>query len=1173
MKPDSGSQILTSAEISRRVALKLRRRNRNILPSPVGVITANTDVTLSRTFIESRASDGCSSPTETIPGSIGEPTASAHGFRSRATPDHFKLQTSETMRRMSSLTIPVLDSRDSSRSDSVLSWFSGKISGLFSRSGSRALNTASKASRRSYTMGRTPRAWSMLGTVGKPIEETEEEEQLDSRSDTFSPDITEECVAVPEWDVTTAWIQDEPERQQLELESLDFLASIFLDAELEQNRIDLYVYLLTWFFQALRKMRKLSTAQEAKLFDRLRYLMIKLEKKLSKEKKAKTKVAARTLTKKHEKRRKELDLKHFRERFNRGMTAEKTEDGIYAPCDGTAYLTGKFKVRIVQKVPDPQLNEGNDIIMTNFLPWKKIDCRGIKIKKDQWIGSAIREVKGMMGYKPSQLKRRVTHGQSFDTWQSSTSRYQVGSASRVSADFYGSQAQGRKSAAVLGSQQGSKEGRNSTNLPAVSPLVQKQQESEKDDLEDELRLERDEEGENLRKLFAAKKFMRMKDVKNTLIREASLEAGLDNQHSEQAQLLVDEFNDAVAFLEEALDEERSRIRVWLMYRLGKREAVAETLEEQKEYCNDVEDMLAAQREEIVKKIADIEPDQLNYLEEIDVELSEILDEKKDDHKDALESLAIKKPNENNLRRNELRKRQGEELEAFVKSQDVIRLSSKKNATNFVKWIGSQMAFLRRQRQEREQLETILDDESERDITEMNEGLEKLLETLVLDQSSRLTNFLASNGYLELDLNCIDESHANDLQQLKKTREAVLLERRPQIEERLQQLQSQLEQSRLKELEEGKQTRSQVQLIIRKLLDTQLSLSPEDRAKFEDNQAVQLVDQENRLTLNKLRQRKILRKSISDKQRQLHGKLEEKRLHDTLLNLVSGVVGVKQRADAETWKSHKKAVRELLKSRRVSFTQEMATIEGDVAKQRANDVQKHAESIGADLYTGKMAMERNLLQKQKDAKAIELLQMGLSKEMSLRNEAQLDEVNEKIIKEHKEGMERLGTTLAKEREKQEEALLRRLKEHVQRKLSRKSARESSPERRSLPNLDPVYEGEQVQDEKKLSLDLQTEQAKRYVKEKAELDRLVAMEEHGLDLVSRLVRSGRFDESDLASALRSLFPTKSEKELDMILDKVYKDTARRQRGRRGTRQPSKLEELIKEDLERLYQLAEA
>ena len=42
----------------------------------------------------------------------------------------------------------------------------------------------------------------------------------------------------------------------------------------------------------------------------------------------------------------------------------------------------------------------------------------------------------------------------------------------------------------------------------------------------------------------------------------------------------------------------------------------------------------------------------------------------------------------------------------------------------------------------------------------------------------------------------------------------------------------------------------------------------------------------RLTLNKLRQRKILRKSISDKQRQLHGKLEEKRLHDTLVGTLN-----------------------------------------------------------------------------------------------------------------------------------------------------------------------------------------------------------------------------------------------------------------------------------------------
>ena len=62
---------------------------------------------------------------------------------------------------------------------------------------------------------------------------------------------------------------------------------------------------------------------------------------------------------------------------------------ILAPCDGTAYMIGKFKVRIKQANPDLELNEGKDILMTDFLPWKKIDCRGVKVKKNQWIGSPI----------------------------------------------------------------------------------------------------------------------------------------------------------------------------------------------------------------------------------------------------------------------------------------------------------------------------------------------------------------------------------------------------------------------------------------------------------------------------------------------------------------------------------------------------------------------------------------------------------------------------------------------------------------------------------------------------------------------------------------------------------------------------------------------------------------
>lgn len=47
--------------------------------------------------------------------------------------------------------------------------------------------------------------------------------------------------------------------------SLDVLASIHLDAELERDRSDLYLQLLIWFIQALKLMGHLTPQQEAKV--------------------------------------------------------------------------------------------------------------------------------------------------------------------------------------------------------------------------------------------------------------------------------------------------------------------------------------------------------------------------------------------------------------------------------------------------------------------------------------------------------------------------------------------------------------------------------------------------------------------------------------------------------------------------------------------------------------------------------------------------------------------------------------------------------------------------------------------------------------------------------------------------------------------------------------------
>lgn len=111
-----------------------------------------------------------------------------------------------------------------------------------------------------------------------------------------------------------------------------------------------------------------------------------------------------------------------------------------------------------------------------------------------------------MYHKPSIMKRRVTHTQSFEMWQNSSSRHLVGNASRVSADFYGNRVKRSLPAARPSRQQltnpkmGAEQKSSIRDIPEMSPLLQKQQKSEKDDLEDELRLERDEEEEKLRKV-------------------------------------------------------------------------------------------------------------------------------------------------------------------------------------------------------------------------------------------------------------------------------------------------------------------------------------------------------------------------------------------------------------------------------------------------------------------------------------------------------------------------------------------------------------------------------------------------------------------------------------------------------------------------------------------------
>jgi hypothetical protein len=100
----------------------------------------------------------------------------------------------------------------------------------------------------------------------------------------------------------------------------------------------------------------------------------------------------------------------------------------------------------------------------------------------------------------------------------------------------------------------------------------------------------------------------------------------------------------------------------------------------------------------------------------------------------------------------------------------------------VEWAEEKLMFLRKQREEREQLEETLDEEGRKQVSELNEELNKFMESLVVDQSAKLVALLSAQGNIHVDIASISEDHLESLNKAKIERQQKLDNRRQQIED-------------------------------------------------------------------------------------------------------------------------------------------------------------------------------------------------------------------------------------------------------------------------------------------------------------------------------------------------------------------------------------------------------
>ena len=172
-----------------RVYLRLRRRRKGAVPKPVGIVMSRTDVNLTRISLDGGLRPTASapkqllpvSPTTRLPGSIGDSRNSVP----KLLPAFNGIQKNSQSKLIRKPSVDILSYHEDehSRSQSTLSWVSGTISRLFSRSGRRSVDTPKTANRK--RVSKIPTAWDVAG--GHDGDSDGDDEISTSRNDIFTP--------------------------------------------------------------------------------------------------------------------------------------------------------------------------------------------------------------------------------------------------------------------------------------------------------------------------------------------------------------------------------------------------------------------------------------------------------------------------------------------------------------------------------------------------------------------------------------------------------------------------------------------------------------------------------------------------------------------------------------------------------------------------------------------------------------------------------------------------------------------------------------------------------------------------------------------------------------------------------------------------------------------------
>ncbi|XP_070539651.1 limbin-like isoform X2 [Ptychodera flava] len=689
----------------------------------------------------------------------------------------------------------------------------------------------------------------------------------------------------------------------------------------------------------------------------------------------------------------------------------------------------------------------------------------------------------------------------------------------------------------------------------ILDLIEKQHTAEENELTHLLKLEQDEEQEKLRKEFAIHKRMAVKTLQHSLLDDVKTQGKLTE---EQANWLMKQHKKNMSQIEKFMDDEISRQRMVLDEKLARRRALADSKESQDDHHSDLLNTMASQQIDVIKtlvkseKLTDEEAEQ--YMERIKRDLV-AMKQKFDAEQKKQEDNLHKRLSELKKRRIEQKEREHkQELAEFEKKQKVKAQNSNIDPLGYVE---GKEHLLSQQRSEMNELENSLDEEAAKELEQMREQRVTKVKTDIKNSGEKLYKELANKGLDEEMKDEIFAQHERDLEKLQEAREEEKAKHEKILKKRLAKNRKEWAKRKEAEKEEQQKIREHEDQMIGRLIATQVVMSDADRDKILQEHEKQLVKLENSLTLNKLRQKRKLEEKLAAKKSKQMEKLEKKHNQESQRQKRRQEV-----ADTDTEEDFGQAKLDLMKrhaeekiaaltSERAKTEDELEQVRVEMLEERAKALKDQEERLGAMVAKLQMEKARELATIEDQQKALNNLKMNMMDELTDKGLLSNPE-GKKIIDEHQKEVEKLEGKLTAQRQKQEKDLKKRLRERVaQREKSFVALQEE--EMRQLYERETNKVAAKIKlaakkhkqmlelEEFRRNMEVEIGQALEDLRRSYEVKRLQLMQEQEIEFLSGLIKHGDYKRSELQGILLMLFPNKSDKQVNALLDKMYRRDA--------------------------------